>query len=149
MVRSWINNNNKIEKSQSNYFTSNETANTYEKSITKLSGEGKWKGLHGVRFMVDNEDVIIKGPDEFVGRKWKDIKDLDYLDLFNVMRNVSRATTVMQKGMIFDPYGNFAPREYKPSELAEKYSEIARKDLDKAIDKKKQAAKHKDPLYKV
>jgi len=138
MAHSWTTKNgNKIEKSLNNYFTSNESSDTYEKSIEKLSGEGKWNALHGVRFLVDQDDVIIKGPDEFVGRKWKDIKNLDYLDTFNVMRNVSRATTIMNKSMIFDPYGNFGTKEYKTKELAQKYKELAAQELDKAVSKRK------------
>jgi hypothetical protein len=148
MAKSYTNDGNKIQKSLDNYFTSNESADSMEKSITKLAGEGKWEALHGIRFMVDSDGVIMKGPDEFVGRKWVDIKDLDYLDTMNVMRNVSRAVQIVNKSMIFDPYNNFGAKQFNPRELAEKYREMARETLDKSIEKNSAARKNrKDPLY--
>lgn len=150
MAKSWVNNGNKIEKSLNNYFTSNEGAETFAKSVEKLGGEGEWNALHGVRFLVDGDGVILKGPDEFVGRKWKDIKKLDYLDTFNVMRNVSRANQIIDKSMVFDPYGNFGATKYETKDLAEKYREMARTQLDKAISKKDKAENDsKDPLYQT
>ena len=65
--------------------------NKTEKSIEKLSGEGDWRHLHGVKLQVDPSGVIIKGPDIFCGRKWDDVKRLNYSDTFNVMRSVARA----------------------------------------------------------
>lgn len=148
MAKSYINDGNKIQKSLDNYFTSNEASPSMEKSITKLAGEGKWEALHGIRFMVDSDGVITKGPDEFVGRNWKDIKDLDYLDTMNVMRNVSRAVQIVNKSMVFDPYNNFGAKKFSPKELAGKYLEMARDTLDKAIEKNKTLVKRRtDPLY--
>jgi len=68
-----------------------------EKSIEKLSGDGEWMHLHGVRLMVDPSGVIIKGDDIFIGRKWEDVKRLNYSDTFNVMRSVARATMTTNK----------------------------------------------------
>jgi hypothetical protein len=47
-----------------------------EKSVEKLSGDGKWKFLHGIKLMIDPAGVIIKGPDIFIGRKWDDLTRL-------------------------------------------------------------------------
>lgn len=148
MTRVYINDGNTIQKSLDNYFSSNEASPQMEKSITKLAGNGEWQALHGVRFLVDKDDVILKGPDEFVGRKWKDIKDLDYLDTMSVMRNVSRANQIMNKSMIYDPYNNFGTQKFSPRELSDKYLDMAREALDKAIARNAGLRKaKKDPLY--
>jgi hypothetical protein len=62
-----------------------------EKSVEKLSGDGKWKFLHGIKLMIDPAGVIIKGPDIFIGRKWDDLTRLNFQDTFTVMRSVARA----------------------------------------------------------
>jgi len=148
LAKSYTNDGTKIQKSLDNYFTSNEGVDTMEKSITKLAGNGKWEALHGVRVMVDGDGIITKGPDEFVGRTWKDIKDLDYLDTMGVMRNVSRANQIMNKSMVFDPYNNFGAKQFSPKELAGKYLDMARETLDKAIARNQKTIKNrKDPLY--
>jgi len=68
-----------------------------EKSIEQLSGDGEWKFLHGVKLMVDPSGVVIKGPDIFISRKYDDIKNLSYSDVFGVMRSVARATMATNK----------------------------------------------------
>jgi len=70
-----------------------------EKSIEKLSGDGEWVHLHGVKLMVDPSGIIIKGPDVFIGRKFEDVKRLNYSDTFGVMRSVARATMQTNKAM--------------------------------------------------
>jgi len=122
-----------------NYFTENTKENNYEKSVTQLSGDGKWKSVHGVRVFVDKSGTIIKGLEEFIGKKWNDIKNLNYADIFTVMRGINRANERLAKSILF-PY-------FK--EEAEQIKKEAVEYLDKAIEKNKQLSTLKtDPKYK-
>jgi len=122
-----------------NYFTENIKADNCEKSVTQLSGDGKWKSVHGVRVFVDKSGTIIKGLEEFIGKKWNDIKNLNYADVFTVMRGINRANERMAKSILF-PYFKEEAKQIKKE--AVEY-------LDKAIEKNKQLSTLKtDPKYK-
>lgn len=68
-----------------------------DKSVQILSGSGQWMNLYGCRMFVDDEGIVIRGYDPFIGRRFDDLQKLNFTDVFTVQRSVQRAMGVTNK----------------------------------------------------
>jgi hypothetical protein len=90
---------------------------TLDKNIDIFSGNGSWKHWYGFKLFIDDSGVVIKGMEPFVGRAFKDLNKLGYvegLSVHNSIRNVLQST---QKSVMFDNKQTFNDNMQRISEF--------------------------------
>jgi len=79
-----------------NVFTSNERI---QKTV-QTSQANKTQSLHGVNVATDDEGNILRGPDSLIGRNMKEVSQLSYSDMFQVMRNDQKIKEILNKSLL-------------------------------------------------
>jgi len=119
-----------------------EKSQKIHKTITQYGGDADLKWLHGCRLWVDKEGIVIRGPEPMIGRRFEDLENLTYADVFTVERSVMRALSMKTK--------SYNPDDPNEAIAIKKMMIMINDNLDKAIGRAKtQKATMfiKDPLY--
>jgi len=122
-----------------------EKSQEINKTMNTLGGDGEWQSVYGVKLFVGPDGVILRGPDQFIGRKFDDVKNLNYNDIFTVERSVARAMMTTNKSL--------NPDDPENKEENKKIMEETKDFIDKTIAirkaEKSNALVGHDPLYTV
>jgi hypothetical protein len=120
-----------------------EKSESISKTLNTLAGDGTWEYLYGLKMLVDPTGIVVRGPDLFIGRKFEDLKNLNYNDVFTVQRSVMRATGATNKSV--DPDDTL-------DEIRKAGLEETRDWLEKTLKIRKAEKENRyvgDPLYRV
>ena len=91
-----------------------------EKNIDVLSGGYTWKYVAGNRVGVDDDGIIVKGPDPLISREYNEIAALQPHELFTIQQSVSNATQSMDR--------------QSDSEVGRKYERQNQERIDEYVD---------------
>ena len=119
--------------------TSLEKSESMDKSITQYGGDADLKWLHGCRLWVDKDDVVLRGPEPMIGRKYSDLANLTYADVFTVERSIMRTLGERTK--------SHNPDDEDSKILIKSMMDEINQYIDKAIENGKTDKYNKDPLY--
>lgn len=122
-----------------------EKSQEISKTMNTLGGDGEWQSVFGVKLFVDPQGIIIRGPDQFIGRKFDDVKNLNYNDIFTVERSVARAAMLTNKSLNPDDPEN---KEEK-KKIAEETNDFINKTIAIRKAEKQSSSVGHDPLYTI
>jgi len=117
-----------------------EKSQKIDKSITQYGGEADLKWLHGCRLWVDKDDVVTKGPEPMIGRKYTDLAALTYADVFTVERSVMRALAERTK--------SYNPDDEGEATVVKSIMDDVNKFIDAKIASNTVSRYNTDPLYR-
>lgn len=89
------------------------TGTVIDKTMTVTSGDMAWKYVCGYRVGVDNDGMIIKGPDPLIGRNYEEICTLQPHEIFVIQQSIANATAAQSRHSDSEVGHNYSTENYK------------------------------------